>query len=64
MKAYPVALLYEEMAFVAFHFHWPYAEIMQLEHKERRRWCREISAINRLLDGSPANPFEIQRELR
>ena len=64
MKAYPVTLLYEEMAFVAFHFHWPYAEIMQLDHPERRRWCREISAINRLLDGSPANPFEIQRELR
>ncbi|MFO1207174.1 MAG: phage tail protein [Burkholderiales bacterium] len=26
---------------------------MQLEHRERRRWCREISAINRALDGVP-----------
>ena len=32
---------------------------MQLEHRERRRWCREISAINRALDGAPANPFEV-----
>jgi hypothetical protein len=32
---------------------------MQLEHRERRRWCREISAINRKLDGTPSNPFDI-----
>ena len=32
---------------------------MQLEHRERRRWCREISAINRALDGAPPNPFEV-----
>jgi len=29
---------------------------MQLEHRERRRWCREISAINRALDGTPRKP--------
>jgi hypothetical protein len=32
---------------------------MQLEHRERRRWCREISAINRALDGRSPNPFEL-----
>jgi len=58
MKAYPVKFLYEEMAFIAFHFHWSFAELMQLEHRERRRWCLEISSINRTLDGTPANPFE------
>lgn len=59
MKAYPVKSLYEEMAFIAFHFHWSHSEIMQLDHSERRHWCREISAINRSLDGSPANPFDL-----
>jgi hypothetical protein len=59
MKAYPVKSLYEEMAFIACHFHWSHAEIMQLDHCERRRWCREISAINRRLDGAPANPFDV-----
>jgi hypothetical protein len=59
MKAYPVPALYEEMAFIAMHFHWPHADLMRLEHAERRRWCREISAINRSLDGAPANPFEL-----
>lgn len=64
VRAYPVASLYEEMAFIAFHFHWSYAEIMQLDHQERRRWCKEISAINRTLDGAPANPFETGRAIR
>src|SRR5260221_601960 len=59
MRAYPVKSLYEEMAFIAHHFHWSHEEIMRLDHRERRRWCREISAINRALDGAPANPFEV-----
>ena len=59
MKAYPVKSLYEEMAFIAHHFHWSHSDLMRLEHRERRRWCREISAINRTLDGAPANPFDV-----
>jgi hypothetical protein len=59
MKAYPPAQLYEEMAFIAYHFHWTNAELMTLEHIERRRWCREISGINRKLSGDRPNPFEI-----
>ena len=48
--SYPERQLYEEIAFIAYHFHWSYAEIMQLDHRERRRWCEEISKINRRLD--------------
>jgi hypothetical protein len=59
MRAYPVKSLYEEMAFIAQHFHWSHSDLMQLEHRERRRWCREISAINRKLDGAPPNPFDV-----
>ena len=47
MNLYPVDELYEEMAFIAFHFHWSRQELMALEHGERRRWCEEISSINR-----------------
>jgi len=57
MKAYPAMRLREEMAFIAYHFHWSRDDLLALEHAERRRWCREISAINRAIDGSPANPF-------
>ncbi|HKN44746.1 MAG TPA: DUF6760 family protein [Propionibacteriaceae bacterium] len=59
MRPYPVDQLYEEMAFIAYHFHWPRAELMSLEHGERRRWCEEISRINRQFNGAPSNPFEI-----
>jgi hypothetical protein len=59
MRAYPVKALYEEMAFIAMHMHWSHAELMRLPHGERRRWCREISAINRAQSGSAPNPFDI-----
>jgi hypothetical protein len=59
MKAYPMAQLYEEMAFIAYHFHWTNAELLALEHAERRRWCREISTINKQLSGDDPNPFDI-----
>ncbi|MGV2287323.1 DUF6760 family protein [Trinickia sp. YCB016] len=41
--------LYEEIAFVAYHFHWSYGEILAMEHAERRRWCDEISKINQTM---------------
>jgi hypothetical protein len=43
---YPLKSLYEEVAFVAYHFHWPQESVMNLEHADRRRWVSEISAIN------------------
>jgi hypothetical protein len=46
------------MAFIAYHFHWGPGDLLNLEHRERRHWCREISRINRALDGAPDNPFE------
>jgi hypothetical protein len=59
MNLTPRAQLYEEMAFIAFHFHWSRAELMALEHAERRCWCKEISVINKRLSGAPDNPFDI-----
>ena len=64
MKAYPVKVLYEEMAFIAHHLHWSHEELMNLEHVERRRWCEEISRINRTLDGAPPNPFDVRGAAR
>jgi len=52
MKAYPRQALYAEMAFIASHFHWGRDELMCLEHGERRRWCREISAVNQAQDAA------------
>jgi hypothetical protein len=35
---------------MAYHFHWSRDEIMELPHKERHRWVREISEINRKIN--------------
>jgi hypothetical protein len=42
--------LYEEVAFIAFHFHWSLGEIMSLEHNERRRWVTGISGLNQQMN--------------
>lgn len=49
---YPLARLYEEVAFVAYHFHWPHDQVMDMEHEERSRWVTQISAINSRMNGS------------
>jgi hypothetical protein len=44
--SYPLEQLQEEVAFIAFHFHWSEREIMGLEHTDRRDWVGQISSIN------------------
>lgn len=48
---YPLMQLSEEVAFIAYHFHWPQSEILGIEHADRRKWVQEISAINRRMNG-------------
>jgi hypothetical protein len=43
--------LYEEVAYIAYHFHWPLDDILEMEHRERHRWVEQISKINRRLTG-------------
>ncbi len=50
MISYPSDRLYEEVAYIAYHFHWPYDQVMALEHRDRQRWVAEIAAINRRLN--------------
>ncbi|MEU0938145.1 DUF6760 family protein [Embleya sp. NPDC005971] len=50
MRGYPVDRLREEIAFVAYHLHWSHAELMGLDHGERRRWVERVSAINQRLN--------------
>jgi hypothetical protein len=40
------------MSFISYYFHWGQDEVMALEHAERRRWCSEISGINKSLNPS------------
>ncbi len=49
--------IYQESAFIAYYLHWPHEEIMRLEHRERRRFCAEISKINNQLSGAGKDIF-------
>lgn len=41
--------LYPEVAVIAYHFHWPRRECMDMSRKERRRWLDEIERINKAI---------------
>ena len=47
---YPLKPLYEEVAFLSYHFHWPLETILDLEHADRRRWVEEISGIHQRMN--------------
>jgi hypothetical protein len=34
--------LYEEVAYVAYHLHWPHDQLMALDHIERRQWVQQV----------------------
>jgi hypothetical protein len=38
--------IFKEVAFIAYHFHWSREEVLQMSHRERHAWVREISSIN------------------
>jgi hypothetical protein len=42
--------LLEEVAYVAYHFHWSLEEILDLEHPMRQRFVEEIGQINQRLN--------------
>lgn len=45
--SYPLEKLYQEVAYIAYHFHWPLDDVLEMEHHERQIWVREISEINK-----------------
>jgi hypothetical protein len=46
---YGTERLLEEVSYVAYHFHWPLSEILDLEHPDRQRFVEEIGRINQRL---------------
>lgn len=40
------------MSFISYYYHWSRQEVMGLDHASRRRWCDEISEINKSLSPS------------
>jgi hypothetical protein len=49
--------VFEEVAYVAYYFHWPHDQVMNMEHRERQRWVAEIARINRRLNDAMATGY-------
>ena len=47
------------MSFLAYYLHWPMDDLMNMDHRERRRWC-EVSSINQKLNGTENKKFEFK----
>jgi hypothetical protein len=48
---YAADRLYDEVAYIAYHFHWPLDTLLDLEHPERRRYVDQIARLNQLATG-------------
>ena len=46
MTGYPLDRLFEEVAYIAYHFNWSLDDILNLEHRDRQFWLQEIAGIN------------------
>ncbi|MGO9272720.1 MAG: DUF6760 family protein [Terriglobia bacterium] len=57
MTGYPSDAIFEEVAFIAYYLHWPYEQIMGLDHLERQRWVAEVSKINRQMNEATKKEF-------
>jgi len=63
MTGYPLDRLSEEVAYIAYHFHWPYDQIMNLEHHNRQQWVTEIARINKRINEESEAESERWREI-
>ena len=50
--------LFDEVSYVAYHFHWPFDQILDPEHPVRREFVRRIGAINTAINVSAESSDE------
>lgn len=46
MMRYPADALWQEIAFLAYHLHWPLDDLLNLEHLDRVRMVRAVASLN------------------
>jgi len=59
LNGYSLDKIYEEVAFIAYYFHWSEKEILQLPHWERIKWCEKISNIHQKSDDKKSNSISL-----
>ena len=47
MRGHSSRAVREEVAYLAYHLHWPLSELLSLDHRERRRWVEEVAGLVR-----------------
>lgn len=47
MKRYPETALWDEIAFLAYHLHWSFDDLLDLEHRNRTRMVRRITELDK-----------------
>lgn len=52
---YPSERLLEEVAYLAYHFHWSYPHVMNMEHWERQQWVSQVAKINQQINQQADN---------
>jgi hypothetical protein len=50
--SYPLERIFQEVAYIAYHFHWSLDDLLDMEHRERQLWIKEISTINKEINES------------
>ena len=43
---YPTDALWQEIAYLAYHLHWPINDLLDLEHMDRVRMVRAVVSMN------------------
>lgn len=46
MMRYPAEAIWQEIAYLAYHLHWPLDDLLDLEHADRVRMVRAVSSFN------------------
>lgn len=54
MKRYPDAVLWDEVAYLAYHLHWSFDALLDLEHRQRRQLLDRVAALHRNEARTPA----------
>jgi hypothetical protein len=44
--SYPLENIFKEVAFLAYHFHWSRGDLLDMTHRERHVWVKQVSDIN------------------
>ena len=47
MRQYPVDVLWDEVAYLAYHLHWDLQSLLDLEHADRVRLVSLVADLNR-----------------